>query len=144
VPGHDALIVLFLRGGMDGLNFVLPTAGPDRAHYETARPLLRVPATGTNAALALGAWAGNEFGLHPAATGLHELYQDRRVAFVHAAGRRAEPQPFRQPGQMEPARRGRRHHRRLAHHFLTSPGLPANTPMVQRIAVSSTIQAPGL
>ena len=37
LPSHDTLIVLFLRGGMDGLSFVLPTGGPDRAFYETQR-----------------------------------------------------------------------------------------------------------
>ena len=143
VPGHDALIVLFLRGGMDGLNFVLPTAGPDRAHYETARPVLRVPASGANAALALGAWGGNEFGLHPAATGLHELYQDRRLAFVHAAGIDVPSRShFDNQAQMELGTPGDGSAVSgwLTRHFLTAPGLPPATPMLQRIAVSSTIQ----
>jgi uncharacterized protein (DUF1501 family) len=83
---EDTLVVLYLRGGFDGLNLVLPTGGADRALYETARPLIKVPESGTNAALALGSLGPTAFGLHPAAGGLHELYQDGRVAFVHAAG----------------------------------------------------------
>ena len=53
VGNHDTLIVLFLRGGMDGLSFVMPTGGPVRAHYETARPAVKDPAAGANAALPL-------------------------------------------------------------------------------------------
>ena len=78
----DILVVVFLRGGCDGLNIVPPIAGPDRGHYETARPVLKIPASGQNAALPLD----QQFGLHPAAAPLHELYQDGKLAIVHAAG----------------------------------------------------------
>jgi len=84
--GEDTLVVLYLRGGFDGLNFVLPVGGADRALYESARPQILIPESGTNAALALGTLGPTTFGLHPAAGGLHELWQDKRVAFVHAAG----------------------------------------------------------
>ncbi len=143
LPGHDALIVLFLRGGMDGLNFVMPTAGPDRALYETARPVLKIPASGANAALPLGSWGGNDFGLHPAATGLHELFQDRRLAFVHAAGIAVPSRShFDNQAQMELGTPGDGSAVSgwLTRHFLTAQDLPPTTPMVQRIAVSSTIQ----
>lgn len=86
VPEHDVLVTLFLRGGMDGLNFVLPVAGPDRALYETARTALRIPNSGADQALPLGSWAGNTWGLHPGGAYLHELWQEGRVAFVHACG----------------------------------------------------------
>lgn len=85
----DTLVVLYLRGGADGLSIVFPTDGPDRAFYETARPALKVAPSGLNGALdlgSLGAWGGNQFGLHPGCGPLHELWQDGRVAFVHAAG----------------------------------------------------------
>lgn len=143
VPDHDALIVLFLRGGMDGLSFVMPTGGPDRAFYETARPVLKIPAAGTNAALALGTWGANQFGLHPAATDLHGLFQDGKVAFVHAAGLATSSRShFDNQAQIElgtPGDGGTTDGW-LTRHFLTSPGLPVQIPMVQRIAVSSTIQ----
>lgn len=143
LPSHDALIVLFLRGGMDALSFVMPTAGPDRALYETARPVLKVPASGTNAALDLGGMAGNQFGLHPAAGGLHGLFQAGKVAFVHAAGLDTSSRShFDNQAQIElgtPGNGGTTDGW-LTRHFLTSPDLPVNTPMTQRIAVSSTIQ----
>lgn len=78
----DVLVHVFLRGGMDGLNLVPPIDGPDRGLYEGLRPRLRVPTSGTGAALSLD----GQFGLHPSAAPLLELYQDGRLAIVHAAG----------------------------------------------------------
>ena len=47
----EILVVLFLRGGQDGLNLVVPTGGAsnDRQYYEQARPNLRVAASGGGA-----------------------------------------------------------------------------------------------
>lgn len=83
-PGasSEILLVVFLRGGMDGLNFLPPIGGPDRALYEAARPTLRVPVSGAGAALPLTAG----FGLHPAAMPLFDLYQDGRLAIVRNVG----------------------------------------------------------
>lgn len=83
-PGEndEVLVVLFLRGGMDGLSLVPPLGGPDRAAYVAARPDLQVPTGGSNAALPLQ----GIFGLHPAAAPLHDLYQDGKLAVIHAAG----------------------------------------------------------
>lgn len=80
--GDRFLLFVFLRGGMDGLNFVVPTSGADRVIYEEKRPTIRIPTSGPTAALPLSA----DFGLHFAATGLHELYQESRLAIVHATG----------------------------------------------------------
>ncbi len=82
--GHneEILVVVFLRGGMDGLNVVMPLGGADRGYYEAARPNLKVPASGTGAALSLN----GVFGIHPAAAPLHALYQDGKLAVVLAAG----------------------------------------------------------
>jgi uncharacterized protein (DUF1501 family) len=143
LQGHDTLITLFLRGGMDGLSFVLPTGGADRGFYETARPVLKIPASGAGGALPLGSLGATQFGLHPAATGLHELYQDGKVAFVLASGLDTSSRShFDNQAQMElgTPSDGSTTDGWLTRHFLTCPGLPADTPMVQRIAVSSTIQ----
>lgn len=78
-PNQDILVTIFLRGGMDGLNVVPPLAGNDRGFYEEKRPNIKIPSASL---LKLD----DRFGLHPAATALHELYQDKRVAVVHAAG----------------------------------------------------------
>ena len=79
---NEILVVVFLRGGMDGLNLVVPTSGTDRDHYELARPSIKVPLTGPDSALSLN----GQFGFHRAAAPLHDLYQSGKVAIVNAAG----------------------------------------------------------
>jgi uncharacterized protein (DUF1501 family) len=83
----ETLIVLFLRGGWDGLNVVspigdLPGHSGDRGIYEAERPTLRVPTGGTGAALNLNGY----FGLHPSLSPLLGLYQSQKLAIIHAAG----------------------------------------------------------
>ncbi|MEM7133255.1 MAG: DUF1501 domain-containing protein [Chloroflexota bacterium] len=81
-PHQDILVVVFLRGGCDGLNIVPVLDGPDRGIYERNRERTAVPLTGDNAALLLD----DRFGLHPAAAPLYELFQDEKLAIVHAVG----------------------------------------------------------
>ncbi|HEX5123346.1 MAG TPA: twin-arginine translocation signal domain-containing protein, partial [Rhodanobacteraceae bacterium] len=69
----DTLVIVFLRGAMDGLSLLPPGASsPFRADYEANRTNTRVPTTGTGAALAL---PNTTWALHPRATALQALYQ---------------------------------------------------------------------
>ena len=78
--GPKRLIVIFLRGAVDGLNVVVPYA--ERAYYD-ARPTIAIGHPGTDqGALPLD----GRFGLHPALAGLLPLWNDKKLAFVHAAG----------------------------------------------------------
>lgn len=79
------LVVVFLRGGMDGLHLLGPV---DDADYVAARPAaLRVGESGEFAGLPIGnGYAGRDFRLHKAAAPIKELYDAKRLAFVHAAG----------------------------------------------------------
>lgn len=79
---EEVLVVVFLRGGMDGLNMVVPRSGADRGHYESARPNIAVPTTGADSLLPLT----GQFGFHRAAQPLHELYQSGKVAVINATG----------------------------------------------------------
>ena len=80
--GPKRLIVIFLRGAVDGLNVVVPYA--ERTYYEV-RPTIAIGSPGTE----LGALPlDGRFGLHPALVGLLPLWNDRKLAFVHAAGSR--------------------------------------------------------
>lgn len=81
-PNHDILVVVFLRGGMDGLSVVMPLDGADRGYYEANRERLFIPTSGDNAALQLT----SQFGLHPGAAPLMDLYTDNKLAIIHAAG----------------------------------------------------------
>ncbi len=70
---NRSLVVLFLRGGVDGLAMVPPK---DR-EVEALRPTLR-----DEAPLELDA----SFGLHPSLSALQPLYAAKRLAVVHAVG----------------------------------------------------------
>jgi uncharacterized protein (DUF1501 family) len=75
------LVVVFQRGGMDGLNVVIPFK--DRAYY-TLRPSIAVaePAAGEERAIDLDGY----FALHPALAPLKNIYDKGHLAIVHAAG----------------------------------------------------------
>lgn len=73
----DTLVVVFLRGGWDALNVVPPMDGDDRGYYEAARPDIKITDL-----LPLN----DQFGMHPALAPLHELYQQGKMAAVHAVG----------------------------------------------------------
>jgi uncharacterized protein (DUF1501 family) len=75
------LISIFLRGGADGLNMVVPYGDPD---YAGLRPTLAIfpPGEGTGRCLDLDGF----FGFHPAFAPLLPLYRSGRLAIVHAAG----------------------------------------------------------
>jgi uncharacterized protein (DUF1501 family) len=86
----ELLVVVFLRGGIDGLSLAMPLGGADRGYYEAARPRLKIPVTGPGAALPLNGFLG----LHPAAhtragataASLYEFFGAGRLAIVHACG----------------------------------------------------------
>ena len=79
-PQHT-MVVIFLRGGCDGLQLVAPIS--DR-HYHDARPQsLKV---GEGAGQHLGEYQGTAFALHPKASGLKELFDSGDLAIVHACG----------------------------------------------------------
>lgn len=73
VLGDNRLVVIILRGAMDGLDVVQPLGDPLFARY---RPTLGVE---TGAMMLEGL-----FGLHPRLAGLMPLWQAGELAFVHA------------------------------------------------------------
>jgi len=79
-PKGDVLVVIFLRGGMDGLHAVPPHAD---ASYREQRPTLAIAEPGkSGGALDLDGF----FGLHPDLAPLQEIYQAKQLALVHAVG----------------------------------------------------------
>ncbi len=79
-------VMVFLRGGADGLHLVAPSADP---LYVAARPAdLRVAAEGDKAGplLANALVPDLGFRLHPALAPLHPLYQAGHLAVAHAVG----------------------------------------------------------
>jgi uncharacterized protein (DUF1501 family) len=85
-PMQRKLVVIMLRGAVDGLSVVAPYGD---ANYYRLRPTIALPRPGQeNGALDLDGY----FGLHPALTPLQSLWQQHKLAFVHAAG---SPDPTR-------------------------------------------------
>ena len=79
-PTDRRLVVVILRGGMDGLGAVVPYA--DR-HHAALRPTLgQATVGGPDGLLDLD----GRFALHPALAPLHKLYQSGEMAIVHAVG----------------------------------------------------------
>lgn len=83
--GNPTLVVIFLRGGADGLNLIAPTADPD---YIAARPeVLRVLRNGDAPGLSLSHQAADAgFRFHPEARALSQLFEAGELAVIHAAG----------------------------------------------------------
>jgi len=75
------LVVIFPRGGMDGLNVVIPFKDPA---YYALRPSIAVaePAAGEEGAIDLDGF----YALHPALSPLKKIYDQGQLAIVHAAG----------------------------------------------------------
>ncbi len=79
------LVVVFLRGAVDGLNVVVPYG--DHEYYD-ARPTIAIPRRGDGAVVNLD----GHFGLNPALGALMPAWRDSTLAFVHACG---SPDPTR-------------------------------------------------
>ncbi len=85
-PTKNKMIVVMLRGAVDGLSVVAPYAD---ANYYRLRPAIAVPRPGQeNGAIDLDGY----FGLNPALASMQPLWRDGRLAFVHASG---SPDPTR-------------------------------------------------
>jgi uncharacterized protein (DUF1501 family) len=80
------LVLVFLRGGADGLQLLAPVNDPD---YVAARPPeLRLGEAGERAALPITQTLESklDFRLHAETSPLLELYQGKRLAALHAVG----------------------------------------------------------
>lgn len=81
------LVVVMLRGAIDGLSVVAPHADP--AYYQARSTIaLAVPGSGEGSLLPLDA----RFGLHPALARLRPWWERGQLGFVHASG---SPDPTR-------------------------------------------------
>jgi len=81
-PKGDTLVCIFQRGGMDGLNVVVPHG---EAAYYAARSTLAIPQPRAgNAASAID--LDGFFGLHPNLRPFKELYDARKLAIIDAVG----------------------------------------------------------
>lgn len=80
------LIIIFLRGAVDGLNIVVPYL--ETAYYQV-RPQIAIPQPGKKGGVID---LDGRFGLHPVLSPLMPFWQQGNLAFVHACG---SPNPTR-------------------------------------------------
>lgn len=80
---EQILVHVFLRGGIDGANLVVPIGASDHEYYSIMRPTLHIPDSGPGAALPIGT---EPFGFNPVVAPLLDLYNAGRLAVVQATG----------------------------------------------------------
>lgn len=83
VTNDEILVHIFLRGGIDGCNFVVPLGVKDHEYYSIMRPTLAIPNSGPGSAMPIGS---HPFGFNPVAGPLMDLYDAGHLAIIHAAG----------------------------------------------------------
>ena len=82
-PRGDTLVCIFLRGGADGLNVIIPHGDEN---YYTLRPTIGVPRPDDSKAKAKVLDLDGFFGLHPALGALKPIYDAGKLAPVQATG----------------------------------------------------------
>jgi uncharacterized protein (DUF1501 family) len=85
-PSSKRLVVVFMRGAVDGLNVVVPYG--DSQYYEQ-RPTIAIPRSGGDRGVID---LDGHFGLNPVLDSMMPMWKDRTLAFVHACG---SPDPTR-------------------------------------------------
>ncbi|MBP7143474.1 MAG: DUF1501 domain-containing protein, partial [Opitutaceae bacterium] len=91
VPGMEgaedfkALVCLFLAGGNDANNLIIPTDATGYAAYAASRTALALP---NNVALPIANSAGDgrAWGLHPSLSGVHSIYTQGKAAVLANVG----------------------------------------------------------
>ena len=79
-PKSKTFVMIVLRGALDGLSLLPPIEDP---LYLSLRPNIALkPNLGADSPLKIG----EAFGLHPAASALKPLWQDKTLAFIHQVG----------------------------------------------------------
>jgi uncharacterized protein (DUF1501 family) len=88
--GDRYLIVMFLDGGNDGLNTIIPAGGGLRTAYQAARKSgaggLRVASPLVPSKPFSDPHTGDQLGFHPGLAGLRDLYDQNMVAVIQGCG----------------------------------------------------------
>ena len=87
ISDYKALVCVFLQGGNDSNNLIIPTSQSDYNAYSSGRKVvLTLP---QSAILSLGSYtdaAGHSYGLHPACPELVQLFGEGKAAFLFNTG----------------------------------------------------------
>lgn len=107
-PGYKALVCVFLAGGNDSNNMLIPFSGTARTDYQNGRGVLAIPTTGVDpqtnltntqlttvpsevsAADPLGGYLGT-FAVHPQCGAIRDMFNAGELAFVANVGTLVQP-----------------------------------------------------
>jgi uncharacterized protein (DUF1501 family) len=87
---YKALVCIFLTGGNDGHNMIVPLSGTALAKYKAARGSLALP-DGNTQVLAVSAKDGTPYGLNGGMASLHPLWAQGKLAAVANVGMLVNP-----------------------------------------------------
>jgi len=87
---YRALVVVYLAGGNDSYNLVVPTNGQDYGDYAASRQNLAVP-LGELLDISAATKEGRTWGMHPAAAELRTLFDESKLAVIGNAGTLVRP-----------------------------------------------------
>jgi uncharacterized protein (DUF1501 family) len=83
---YKALVCIFLQGGNDSNNMIIPTSATQYAYYNATRtPVLAIPQSAILPVTSLDG-DGNTYGLHPSCPELQTLFGESKLAFLFNTG----------------------------------------------------------
>lgn len=95
---YKALVCVFMAGGNDSNNWIVPTDSTTYAQYAAGRGNLVLPQssllplrTGPNASDPLYNYQGRTYGFHPACAGLQTLWGEKKLSIVQNVGTLVRP-----------------------------------------------------
>lgn len=91
VDDYKALVCLFLFGGNDSFNLIVPSDTARNAVYAASRGAMAIPRAQLLPISVQGALAGQSYGLHPSCPGLADLFNSGDAAFVVNTGTLLQP-----------------------------------------------------
>lgn len=91
VDDYRALVCLFLFGGNDSFNLIVPTDTARNVVYAASRGAMAVPREQLLPINVQDATSGHSYGLHPSCAGLAELFDAGDAAFIVNTGTLLQP-----------------------------------------------------
>src|SRR5579883_3116833 len=89
--GYKALVCLFLQGGNDSNNVIVPSSTSDYNNYAAARTILAVPQSELLPISPAKYSDGRSYGLHPSLPEVQTLFQQGKLAFLANVGTLVQP-----------------------------------------------------
>jgi uncharacterized protein (DUF1501 family) len=91
ITDYKALVCIFLQGGNDSNNLIIPTLPSDYANYAAVRtPVLAIPQSAILSLTSLNS-NGQTFGLHPSCLELQTLFGEGKLAVLFNTGTLVHP-----------------------------------------------------